>query len=266
MVRPADLTVRMGNGDDTLLVDAHNGFENPTTMPWHIDVTGGGVERSTFLLGGQMGNLDLEEHLAEKKSTVDVSIDPSASVEAVDSFLKMNFFGAGGADTVHAVIGPADAATEGPGPINRVMLETAVDLSLTAGGGMETLSVEYHDVTIAAPQTLEMTGVQSGDTLHVTLQNALVSAPLAVAWSGPGDDSGSTAVAGAHYLPFPLDGSLTMTDRGGQFEDDVRVIYAFNPVPEPPGKPSDLRGAVEFDVPHGDLWGVLFEFTPPPGI
>jgi hypothetical protein len=264
MVRPADLTVKLGDGDNTLLVEAHNGWgEPPSERPWHIDVTGGvGVGRSTFLFGGRMGNLDLEDRLAAKKDTVDVTINPAAPQEALDAFLKMNIFGGAGANTVRATIGGDQVS--GPGPINRALLGTAVDLHFMAGLGLNALDVAYRNVTIAAPQMLAMTGVQGGAALRMELHNAVVNAPLAVGFAGPGGDPGSTvAFDNVEHMPVPMDGSLLMTDRGGPFADDIRVIYAFNPVPEPPGMPSDLSGTVEFHVPHGDPWGALFEIDPP---
>jgi hypothetical protein len=257
-VMPADLTVRMGDGDNTLLADAHAGWgEPPSEMPWHIDISGGaGVERSTFLFGGPVGNLDLQDQLGKKQNTIDVRIENAQVSGGGTPVLNVNFLSGGGMNSIHAGI---VSSPETP------VLGAALFLRVAGTpGNDDRVSVDYRDVTIAAPQVLALTGVQGGDSLRLELHNALVNAPLAVGFAGPGGDPGSTvAINDVEHMPVPLDGSLTMSDRGGPFEDDVRVIYAFNPQSEPPGMPSDLHGAVEFHVPRGDPWGVLFELTPP---
>src|SRR5262249_2186540 len=43
--KPADLEVHLGNGTDTLQVEAiHGWWTDPNSSPWHIDITGGRVE------------------------------------------------------------------------------------------------------------------------------------------------------------------------------------------------------------------------------
>jgi hypothetical protein len=183
-VRPADLRFALGAGNDTLQVSALAGWGSDTThQPWHIAVTGGaGVERSTFLFGGHLGNLDLEDQLGKKQNTVDVRIDPGTAADYSGTVLKMNFLGTGGADSIHALIGSDHVS--GPGPINRALLTAALDLHFAAGRGMSTLSVEYRNVVIDAPQRIELTGAHSEDALRLMLNDVVVSAPLEVRFSG----------------------------------------------------------------------------------
>jgi hypothetical protein len=259
---PADLEVHFGNGQDALLVDASTGWSDPPSdQPWHIDVTGGaGVERSTFLFGGQLGKLDLEDQLGRKKNTVNVMIDPVGTVAHIDDYLKMHFFGTGGTDSVHALIGAQQAKAA-----DRIMLNAAVDLAFMAGADVNPLlSVDYRNVTLAARQMLALTGIQSDAAFRMGFHNVLLNAPLAVAFSGgrvtdPGSTNGIIII---NSKGNPLDGTLFMTDRSGPFADDIRVIYDFNPQPEPPGKPQDFRGSAELIVPHGDPFALLFEFMP----
>jgi hypothetical protein len=132
----------------------------------------------------------------------------------------------------------------------------------------DTLSVDYRKVIVTAPQTFALTGADGHVAFHLGLHDVMVEAPFAVSL---GQSAGSESTDGIITIldeqlggtPVPLDGTLTMTDHGGPFRDDIRVIYDFNPQPEPPGRPQDLQGAVELHVPQGDPWSVMFELTPP---
>jgi hypothetical protein len=263
LVRPADLEVHLGNGTDTFQVNASNGWFPvffPVFHPWHIDVTGGaGVETASFHFGGQMSSVDLEDQLAEKKNTAEVTVTPSGTPTAFPVFLKMNFLGMGGTDSIHALIGAQE-----PGAPDRVLLDAAVNLQFVAGADRgPTLSVDYRNVTIAAPQVLSLTGVQRDATLLMTLTNVLADAPLAVDLSSPGGDtaSSSNTFGDVGHMPVPLDGALRMTDRSGPFADDIRVTFDFTPLPGTSGTSSGLHRDVEFDVPRGDPWSALVELT-----
>jgi hypothetical protein len=255
--RPADLQVHLGSGDDTLLVNALHGWSNQAPAhPWHIDVTGGAVEHATFLFGGAMSNLDLEDQLAAKKSTVGVLIEPASSTGAgvEHPTLTMHFLSGGGTNDFQAMI----QGTQGF-PIVDPALKLNVD---GVPGDTNTLSVDYRNVMINAPQMVALTGAHGGDALHLDLHNVLVDAALAVAFTAPGDGGNPVSFTDVEHMPAPVDGSLIMTDRSGPFADDIRVIYDFNPQPEPPGMPQELSGSVELHVPHGDPFAATFELVP----
>jgi hypothetical protein len=264
--QPADLEVHLGGGSDTLLVDAANG-EWPwgnSPVPWSIKVIGGaGNETSTFLLGGQMSSLDLEDLLGEKKNTVNLTYDPD-TIPAAPISLNLNFAGTGGSDFVQEQIG----LLQPPSPGDRAALEAAVNLHFAAGADPNpALSVEYDNVMIEAAQTLAMTGVQHDAALQMMLQNVVVSASLAVAFSSPGGDPGSTVgFNNVEHMPAPVYGGLTMAERSSPLGNDIRVIYDFNPQPEPPGMPAALQADVELHVPKGDPWSVMLDFVPQTGM
>jgi hypothetical protein len=255
-VTPADLEVHWGAGHDALLVDAGAGWSNSPAHPtWRIDVTGGaGVERSAFRFGGAKGNLDLEDRLGGERNTVDVMIAGNPTEAAFPVFLKMNFFGAGGTDVVRTIIGVSDPTGA------RMYLNAALALSLIGGGGRSSLDVSYSNVEVYGAQTFvcpDDNGVQ------LRFRNVVVNAPLAVAFTGGGGDrSGSTSAIIVNWTGGPLDGFVSVTEHGGPFVDDIRVIYDFNPQPEPPGKPQDLRGSAELHVPRGDPFDVAFTLAP----
>jgi hypothetical protein len=264
-VRPADLEVHLGNGTDTLQVNASNGWFPvffPVFHPWHIDVIGGaGVEHSTFRFGGQMSNLDLEDQLGEKKNTVDVTIETDSMPASNQPTLNMNFIGTGGLDTIHVLIGAQE-----PGAPDRSLLDAAINLQFAAGADPNpTLSVDYRNVTITVPQMLALTGVQADAALRLALHNVQVDATLAVGFSSPEGDGATNSdifTDVEHGMPAPLDGTLSMTDRSGPFADEIRVAFDLTPLPSGSSTASDLHGNAEFDVPHGDPWSAQFELMP----
>jgi hypothetical protein len=248
-LRPADLEVHLGSGIDTLLVDASAGWSNaPSGEPWRIDVTG--AEHSTFRFGGSMGNLDLEDQLGRKQNTVDVMIAGYTPGSYLPAALKMDFLGTGGNDSIHAMMDGHAGGVQVP----------AVDLEFSTGADPNpSLSVAYQNVTISESQKLAMTGMPRDATFDTTFRNVVVDAPVAVSFGTGRDDPGSTSAIIIEWMGGPLDGTLGMTSTSGPLRDDIRVIYDFNPVPEPPGgKPSDLHGDVVFSDPDE----IRFEFIP----
>jgi hypothetical protein len=186
----------------------------------------------------------------------------------------MHFMGEGGSDAIDALIGLPDSAT--PRPDDRAILDAAVNLLFADGADRDaSLSVGYRNVRIDAPQMLALTGgqdnaasgseVQHFTTLQMSLNNVVVGAALAVAFTGPG--GGGSLVSDdfnnvEHGMPVPLDGTLAITDRGGPFADDIRVVFDFTPQSQSPGGPQELSGSAELHVPHGDPFAVTFELVP----
>jgi hypothetical protein len=250
-LRPADLMVDLGNGDDTLVVDAARGWSGPS--PWHIAVAGGRVEHANFAFADGSAGLDLEDRLASQTSTIDLRINATAAAAAPGARWNIRFFSEGGTDTVASF---CDGASVGHKHFN-----TALALSLI-GDGNDTLNATYRNVEIDAAQSLFC---PDDNTFAMTFQNVLVNARLEVRFtggSGPGGPGSTVEFNNTEPMPVPLDGSLVMTAHSGPVEDAIRVVFDFRPVSPSPGMPQDFHGDVAFHVPHGDSWSVLFDIYP----
>jgi hypothetical protein len=266
---PADLSVQLGSGTDTVVVDARHGWAGP--RPWQVTVTGGNDYTGTFLLGDGRGGLNLEDQLAAKKSTVHVMIDAAQATGGAGALWNMNFLGTGGADSVHALIG----ILRPPTPGDRAALETPVNLHFDAGADPHSaLSVEYANVTIQAPQTLALTGIQADAALQMRLHNVLVTAPLSVAFSSlGGGEAASIHGIFINSLPGgrPMDGRLTMNSYTKTKGDPAFELadWSFSIANEstigsgtPGAGAGKSTGKGEIVTVDGDTWSVLFKLIP----
>jgi hypothetical protein len=260
----SSLTTEIAFGDgNNLFVDDWSHAMPPSPdrpmppMPMTI-TTGSGNNRVTELAPPPGFNDNVQFGNGNDQFTAVLPAVNSALAERVQPPATFSIQGGTGTDTVRVMSGDPEELPS----TARALLTTPVDLQFMGGGGQSTLSVVYSNVIVDAAQSFRC---PDDNNVQVRFHNAVVDAPVSVSFTEGMTSDGGTTVR----IDFPvsdhvfLDGGVTMTAHGDRLGTDVRVTYDLKATPETSGRPSEIRGSVELEVPLDDSFAILIALLEP---
>jgi probable HAF family extracellular repeat protein len=225
---PADLTVRLGNGSQHLVLNALNGWQSADSASdaWAVNLFGGlGSDWMTFNLGGRLSDLSLADHLGGGTNTVAMMVNPGAGGSSSAMSLNAEFFSSGGNDTIMANIGaPVRSST-------RAVLDTSVALLVDGPARHTSVRMAYENLQIDAVQTLRC---PDDDVVALNFKNVVLAAVLTVdvtANRGMTGAPGTPGTTQTYALNLPaqvaMDGAIDATLRAAATGDVLPYILRF---------------------------------------
>jgi hypothetical protein len=204
MVRPADLLIDLGRGDDAFTLTADvRGIENPTARPWSINVSAG--DGNDQMRANIQGSMPVQMTMDGGNGS-DLVEDDFQDVEHMPVPSTFNLLG--GADDDQIIVHQGFVGQTGPGPINApitvnidggtgsdvieavdtfvpppddpaqpAVLNIPLLINITGGDGADNIAVRYFtndlpgpppELRIAAPIQLNVDGGMGNDAIAVT--------------------------------------------------------------------------------------------------